>query len=627
MKARTTLLLLLLVLGLGLYIGLVEQREGRLAERRARALRALRILPERVIYIRFEIEDRVIECVREAGQWNLVQPVQARADSGEMDRLLTAIAGIDKGEVITGRERRDQNLTLADYGLERSRARITIDEGMGPRVLHIGRAAPLGDMLYLMQEGREDIVSASALLWDLIPRSITNLRDRVVLRGDPARTHRVEIRRTGGFLQMARDENNLWRIQQPVVSRADRAAVRQLLDPIFDLRIVEFVAEDVSDATMYGLDDSAVQIGIWLDNKETGQTLILGRPRETDPERIYAKWRNTGSVFSVPREILDVVSVRANDLRDRQLLPLRDYDIDRVELLDDERPITLERNAEGAWRIVEPRQWRADEQRVAALIRDWTGARVHAFIDDPGTNLLAEVFPPSAPRIVFRRKTASAAPSTERPSPAVPDGTVTVQIGVPTGTNGLIMVKRSRENTVYEITNAVMENTSWDPLHYRRREVVTLDPAMVRRVSVMKFDAEQTALRRAATEPFVAVAPTGGVAQEAGLADILRLLRSLVVLRYEVDSPPDLAPYGLDRPSMTLTLGLSGEAGISRTLMLGRASPDGGVYAMTRGQDLVFVLDASIARRLEQDIVIVPEPAREGAPEPAGTGARPEPPT
>jgi hypothetical protein len=61
---------------------------------------------------------------------------------------------------------------------------------------------------------------------------------------------------------------------------------------------------------------------------------------------------------------------------------------------------------------------------------------------------------------------------------------------------------------------------------------------------------------------------------------------------------------------MTVTFGLSSKEGIQKKLILGSAAPNGGVYAMLQGQDLVFAIERKDADVLEHDIVAPAAPGK-----------------
>ena len=83
-----------------------------------------------------------------------------------------------------------------------------------------------------------------------------------------------------------------------------------------------------------------------------------------------------------------------------------------------------------------------------------------------------------------------------------------------------------------------------------------------------------------------------------GLVGRLSTGRMSAIEEESVDAD-GLAPYGLDDPRLTVTVGLGSSAA---TLLLGGAAPDGAVYARDGARELVFTVDASLASELEQGV-------------------------
>ena len=79
-------------------------------------------------------------------------------------------------------------------------------------------------------------------------------------------------------------------------------------------------------------------------------------------------------------------------------------------------------------------------------------------------------------------------------------------------------------------------------------------------------------------------------------------MTALRVVRFERSEHSDLGVYGLKDPRGSITFSLSGQEGIQKTLILGEASEDLGVYAKVQGQETVFILPKTLADQLLQDI-------------------------
>ena len=96
------------------------------------------------------------------------------------------------------------------------------------------------------------------------------------------------------------------------------------------------------------------------------------------------------------------------------------------------------------------------------------------------------------------------------------------------------------------------------------------------------------------------------VAREDAVNDVLLLCANLRGEDIAAVSAGDLGLYGLDTPSASLTLGLTGESGIQKTLLFGNKPNADTVYAMVRGQDVRFVLPVEVVDLLMRELVSTP---------------------
>lgn len=602
MRVKTTVLLLMAVLLVGGALWYLEGREELDERRRRETARLLRIHPGRIQRVVIDTGDLRVDCRITNGFWRIVHPVKALADAGEMDRILTGLSMMEKSEIISPRERRELGLTLRDFGLERPRARIEWEDETTHNVLLIGRDAPVGGRVYVMKEGADDIISVASELLEIMPDSVLALRDRILFHGDPRRAYRLEIRRAGGFLQAIKADDGSWRLQQPIVARADRGAVRQLIDRIFEWRIEDFVADAISDATVYGLDDAATQVTVFTEGQEAGQTVLLGSVRDQRPDSVYARRRDGHSVFSVSAETLSQARVRPNDLRDRALLTVKPQRIASVHIEQGEHSLVMRRNTNHVWEIRQPKRWQADSDRMQTLLNAWTDTRIAVFVDDPTTNLAELGFTEDALRITFGvEPIAFTVPQEDEP----PTQSVSIRIAqTPPDREDSLLVKKEGEPSLYEIPGTAQKATSWNPLYYRHREVIRVQPASVRRIRQMR-DGVEHVVERDNADRFSPVPDMEQTISTEFIRSVLNTLSSLKVDEYVADDPADWSPYGLDEPRVVWSLDLTGEAGIRRVLMMGTQRADGRVYGRTRGHDVVFLLDqeqsALLMRRLHEE--------------------------
>ena len=130
--------------------------------------------------------------------------------------------------------------------------------------------------------------------------------------------------------------------------------------------------------------------------------------------------------------------------------------------------------------------------------------------------------------------------------------------------------------------------------------MVTLDPGVIRKISIQREGASQS-VERDATNEFYNIDTEAPVNQQA-VADILDAVQALRAEDLVVEDPKNLELYGLASPASVLTLGLSGEAGISKSILMGSETGVSSVYAMVKGQDLVFTLSKAVRDKLIQPL-------------------------
>ncbi len=603
MRYQTTLVLLILVALLAGFIVLVERKEQSTQEREEQARRALRVDPARVSYLRFETKGLTLECAREGDLWMIVQPVRARADTAELDRILTGLRDLPRGEVITQSERKSHGITQAQYGFDQPRARITLGDHLQRRTILVGREALLGGSLYLKEEGGEDVVGTETNLLGLIPRSVAQMRDRALFHGSPDKVSRLELVGGGRFIQLSKAEPGTWMIQQPISARASPVKAQEILESLFGLRVERFVTDKAVDLSTYGLDNPQIKAVAAPLEPEAEGALLIGGTDEQNPACVYAKLGAGDSVYSIPTNVLSGLRPTVDDLRDRRLLTISGYDIRYVRLEEGEQVLELEEQGED-WEVTQPRQWKADCQRVQGLLNAWANAPIVSFLEGADTNETAREFAKPARVLTFARKIPPAEVNDRTPPMVAGADEFTVLVSGAPREMGRLLVELEHEGTPYEILSDVLRSVSTDPLFYRDREVLRINPDEVVRVSLLK-NGKETAVEREASGAFQPV-PAAGTADAEALKDLLANVEVLQAARFVEDDPKDLSRFGLEPPQSVLSFGLKGRSGLGKAILFGADAGEGEVYAMIRGQDVVFAVEKGLRDTLVQDLHVIP---------------------
>jgi hypothetical protein len=572
----------------------------------------------------FSIRDTTnrLSFIKRGQTWFVRHPLKSRAESGKIEQMLERLEGLQRMETITSEQRAHRGLALVDYGLVAPRLNIFVRHSLGLTELMVGNSSPLGDRLYVQLEGDSSVLSTSQGLLELVPGSVDTYRDRIVMRGSFAHTSRIELHRAGGsFVRAVRDQG-VWRLQAPVKDWADSRQIELLLKALYGLQIeafvwdpepsdpetVERVGVDLpGDATprveTYGLaaDEASARVQVWQDGTLVNSEILFGKATGPEAATIYAKRREIESVYAVDERILDLLSVDVDTLRSHDIFRVAPAEVRYFSVQQGENELVIEKHGEGQWKIEEPAKWQADQQVVDDMILSLSKWRTEAFVDgDTSSNMTARLDPPHCiVRLTAPVREKGAEPELEA-SPVRGGQGGSVAIGRWQNNDTHVPLRVDGDETLRLVPVALVRALASNPtdaLIYRQRRMLAIPPAGVKRITFAARDLSESITQDEAG--LWLAADSTNVVNVAAVHDILFFVADMRADRIEALATNDLSKYGLDSPRSTLTFGLSGQAGIQKTLLLGSATAeDDGIYSMVQGQDVVFVLSAPLVDRL-----------------------------
>jgi len=577
-RKLTTGMLLIGVILLGAFIWFFEQDSETSSQHQQRVGTVFSVYPESITSILTEREGVEIECSKVSGTWQLIRPAKAPVDNGIVEKMIAGMARVERGELIRTETLLERGLTSADYGFDAPRAKITFQNNRGTFTWLIGRDAPLGDRLYIMPAGGGDIIAAPQTLLNLIPKDPAWIRDHTLFHDDVAAVRGIDLRRPSGFLQLRQPEGNGWVMQQPHKGRVDVLSAHSLLEKTLSARIVEFIIDEKTDLTVYGLEEPAYELTLFTLDEQT-QTLRVGKPHPDKPETRYAKWVENDSVFTVSAEWAEVLDMDNELLRNRHILGVLPARITELQLTQGEQQVDLVQT-NGQWKITRPARWDTEPAQVKDLFQTLAQAMVINFVDNPSieqSQLMTD-----APWVL---------------SFSADENSHTLRISNP-NSDGLRLVQRDEESSLYTTTSNIIDEAFIEPLFFRSRTVLQIDPVQIKKITQETGEEKTCAQKLEST--FSSMDRTHVLDSEA----VFNLTSELVELRaarYVTFNPASLESYGLDNPPFRITVALSGTNTLGRAILLGNPV-DGGRYAMVQGQSIVFVLDEQTAQTFTQKL-------------------------
>ena len=607
MHWKTTLLLMVCVCILGCFIWIVEWKPNSEDDPRHLEKKLLSIKPETVSYLSFHRNGTFIECMNEDGQWMINRPIHARADNGSIHRLLAIMEMLPLGEIITASERQARELTFKDYGLTKSSARVVLGDSEKRYKLTIGAESPLKDAVYVQLDNSESVKATSTNVLNVIPNHVDDVRDTRLLQGSPLYVTRIQIKRHDGPMIQLVKEGAEWILHQPLLARADWIKVSRLLEHLFSMRIRQFVSETMADPAAYGLsdDEAILRVSIWQSEEQNGEKLLFGKNANEKGDLVYATCKDSSSIYAVDKDTVQSVQANVNDFRDSRLYFMPEDEIAFVRLEMEGKVLQLHKGGETGWRIVEPKQWPANSRAVASLVNRLNTLRITPFMEKTVTNLHAVGLDKPA-RVI---RVADSVPLSRTVTQGVEQITLppgktkrSLRLSAPMPGKEYVFAQFEDERQIYQISASSASTFSIDPLTYRDTTVLTLDPSMIRSITLKKNGVEQT-VEKESSGSWKPIKPASGEVNMTVIRDILDHVAELTVLRFEGSDITNLSVYGLKDAKVSLTFRLTGEEGIQKSLIIGQRSEDLGMYAMLQGQDVVFVIEGVVVGSLIRDLI------------------------
>ena len=562
--------------------------------------------PESICYLGIQHGGPYIACRRIGREWEMVSPVSARADSTRINKIISELERLPRGAPVTADERLARGLTFRDYGLDQPRAVVVLHDKTRRWFIRFGGESPLKNAVYVRLDSEGDVWPTSTNLPGQLPSEAADLRDRRLLRGDPELVNRLEIKRSDGPANLLSRAAGDWVFQKPMLARADEAKVTEIIRRLFALEIKRFVSETMSDPVTYGIgaDEAQLQVMIWLNGNAGADTILFGKTLKDDPSLMYASVKGASSVYAVPGDMIDALGVRFTSLRGKRLYFMDEQSVRHVRIADDKRVLSLELSTNG-WQITEPVKLNADDRLVSGMIAGLNRLEIERFVDGPFTNEAA------ADRVSGSLTLGAAPPTASAPAAPAHEAVAAQPVSTSHGSSrslfwhrkgGAILAYFNDDPQCFEIAGGRQALFLPEPLLYRERTVLSLDPAAVRRIRIAWDGGEQVVERDSGSGPWVAIEPGRGMANEPAVDAVLGLVSNLKAVRFELSGKNDPGAFGLPGGCLSLTLGLTGAEGIQKTLVLGDLAGRSEVYAMVRGQDAVFVLELDALELLLNDL-------------------------
>jgi hypothetical protein len=376
---RSTLVLLVILVGIFAYIYFVESKKepGADTEKRPKVF-SLDASKIDELEVKLSSGQQTV-LKRSDGAWQMVQPMPAHADEGEVSGITSNLASLESQRVVD-----ESPSDLKQYGLAEPRVDVGFKAAGDKdfRHLYIGDKTATGGDLYAKLPNQKKVFLISGYLDSTFSRTPFDLRDKTILKFDRDKVDTIDVQTDSGTVEFVKAGGD-WTITKPQQVRADYAAVEGLIGRLQTAQMKSIRAPEATEFRQYGLDKP--QLTAILGAGSARATLEMGDKAEDGS--IYARDASRPTVFTVEASLLDDLKKPADDYRRKDIFEFRSFNADSIEITRGNETLAFEKvKGQGStpsdkWRQVKPAARDVDQSKMETFLSKLSNLRAQSFAD------------------------------------------------------------------------------------------------------------------------------------------------------------------------------------------------------------------------------------------------------
>jgi hypothetical protein len=405
-----------------------------------------------------------------------------------------------------------------------------------------------------------------------------------VFTAEPADVTQVELKRPGDTVSLTRDGAG-WKMQAPVKTGADRAAVDDTVASVVTAKMDREIAPAPAALAEFGLDKPAAEVTLTLkDGKRLA--LALGGKNPTGVW-VYAKEKDKPAVFVLPDGVLRDATKSVADLRDKTVLAFDKKDVTALDLARGGETLSLA-HADGRWTLTRPASFPADADAVSDFLDKLQTSKVKEFVAEASASL--ESFGLARPT----RVDVSTGKDKDR-------ATKSVLLGRVDDAKKGVYAMRPGETSVLLLPEDLWKALPKTVAALRDKSLVEFDQAKVTRVDIESPKGAVSLARD--NERWKITAPEALAADQVEAGAILGKLRELRAQAFLTEDVSGIAKY-LAKPEVKVTVTAKDATPV--TVLLGpspeRRGSQPSAFAAVAGRGPVILVDAKSLAALGRSV-------------------------
>ncbi len=572
MRWQTTAVLAALLITFGAFYYVYEIREGPERERaEARKGRLFTAEMPDVTELQIKRPGDTVRLKREGDGWRMLAPVEARAAKGPVEEALTTLTTAKMDREVASAPK-----DPGEFGLDKPAADVTMTLKNGQQLgLVLGAKNATGVWVFAQERGKPAVVLLGESVLRDATKPVADFRDKTILSFDRKEVTGFQLGLPDAAVAVEQS-GDAWRMTAPKALTADTDTIGDFFDKLQNAKVKEFVAEAPPSLAPYGLDKPIrLSIDVGKDKDRATKTLLVGRVDEAK-KGVYAMRPGESSILLLPEDVWTALPKNVAALRDRTVVAFDRDKLARMEVQSPRGDVTLVREND-KWKITAPQALLADQVEVGAVLFKLRDLKAQGFLAEDAAGMAKYLGKPEV-RLTLTEQGGQPQTLLLAPSPEKRGGQPSAYAAV-AGKGPVVLVDAK---ALTEIGRSLSELRD-------RTLVAGLEPRDVKRVRV-KAGGKTVVLERKGDTDWRTVEPTKADAKPGKVDDLLFTLRGL---KWKTEAAPgggEAAKYGLDAPTMEVTL-LKGDGASLATITIGRREGDV-TYVKTSASPTIYAVDS-----------------------------------
>ncbi|MFB0565117.1 MAG: DUF4340 domain-containing protein, partial [Candidatus Aminicenantaceae bacterium] len=373
MKFRTTIILFMifiLLLAIVLFFEFRGKGEKNVEEK------LVNLSSDDVQEITFKKQKETISFKKdEKGEWFITEPLEAKADNYEVNRLAEDFSSLKIERVVE-----EEPEELSSYDIPQREITLQYKSLDNPIRILIGMENPLDNTFFTKREDEQRIVLIPSHLKTILDKNVFDFRQKDIFKFETDEVKNIKLRAKDTRWEAAK-KGDEWFFNAPVKALAEKDKITTILNSLSNLKAKDFLSEEKNkeEIKKYGFDKAEYEIilAMPVTNKEVTFSL------HKEDENTYATTSLSPKIITVESTILSDLEKKAEELREKEVVNFHTWEASKLHLKREKLDIKVLKGKDDTWHFESSENDEADGNKIRDFIRKIESLQAVEFIDPP----------------------------------------------------------------------------------------------------------------------------------------------------------------------------------------------------------------------------------------------------